>query len=166
MGRLKTFRKYILWIVGFYIFSTLLIYIGLNTTYKDINNIESIPECVDVEVAEATKVNGRIYGKITNSEQNNLNGKFLKVQIYNYRNEYVATKYLEIKDTNLNEPKKFAVYFTAENIKGYTIEILEKTEKVEEEKIKAENLFKDIFTNTELKKYAIITLVLYGIFIL
>ena len=82
MGRLKTFRKYIIWIVAFYLFSMLITYVGLNSTYKDISTSNELSNQVKVDIAQATKVNGRIYGEVTNSEENNLNGKYIKVKIY------------------------------------------------------------------------------------
>ena len=38
MSRLKTFAKYVVWIILFLILSDILIYYGVNSTYKDIKN--------------------------------------------------------------------------------------------------------------------------------
>lgn len=160
MGRLKTFRTYILLLVGFYIFSVVFTYIGLNATYKNINLIETLPNQVNINLAQATTVNGRIYGEVTSTEENNLNGKYIKVEIYTKTGNYAGTKYLKIEGTQVNEPKKFAVYFTADNIRSYTIEIVDATEEIENQVKIATEAFKDIFTNEELKTYAIVTLVL------
>ena len=160
MGRLKTFRTYILLLVGFYIFSMVFTYIGLNATYKNINLIETLPNQVNINLAQATTVNGRIYGEITSTQENNLNGKYIKINIYTKTGNFAGTKYLRIEGTNLNEPKKFAVYFTAENIGNYTVEILDDSEEVQKEVNTAIDLYKDIFTDEELRTYAIVTLVL------
>ena len=160
MGRLKTFRTYILLLVGFYIFSVVFTYIGLNATYKNINLIETLPNQVNINLAQATTVNGRIYGEITSTQENNLNGKYIKINIYTKTGNFAGTKYLRIEETNLNEPKKFAVYFTAENIGNYTVEILDDSEEVQKEVNTAIDLYKDIFTDEELRTYAIVTLVL------
>lgn len=160
MGRLKTFRTYILLLVGFYIFSVVFTYIGLNATYKNINLIETLPNQVNINLAQATTVNGRIYGEITSTQENNLNGKYIKINIYTKTGNFAGTKYLRIEGTNLNEPKKFAVYFTAENIGNYTVEILDDSEEVQKEVNTAIDLYKDIFTDEELRTYAIVTLVL------
>ena len=160
MGRLKTFRTYILLLVGSYIFSVVFTYIGLNATYKNINLIETLPNQVNINLAQATTVNGRIYGEITSTQENNLNGKYIKINIYTKTGNFAGTKYLRIEETNLNEPKKFAVYFTAENIGNYTVEILDDSEEVQKEVNTAIDLYKDIFTDEELRTYAIVTLVL------
>lgn len=160
MDRLKTFRKYIIWIIAFYIFTMICTYVGLNATYKDMNKIGTEPNQLTVDIAQATSVNGRIYGKITSNEENNLEGKYIKVQIYTKKGNLAGCKYLKIEDTKLNEPKKFAVTFTAENIGFYKIEIIDDSEETQKEAIKVRDLYKDIFTDEELKMYAIVTLVL------
>lgn len=165
MGRLKTFRTYILLLVGFYIFTVVFTYIGLNATYKNINFRENLPDQVVINLAQATTVNGRIYGEVTSTQENNLNGKYIKVEIYNKKEAIAGTKYLKIEGTNLNEPKKFAVYFTADNIKSYKIEIVEDSKETQEDIKRVTDLFKDTFTDEELKTYAIVTLVLLLIFI-
>lgn len=161
MGRLKTFRKYILWVVGFYILSTVLIYIGLNTRYKNMNYSGELPGNVLIKLAQSTKVNGKILGEVKSTEDDNLNGKYIKVDIYTSKFTHAGTKYLKIENTEVNVPKKFAVYFTAENIEYYTVEIISDSEETEQKEKRAIDLFSNRFTNEELKTYAIITLLLY-----
>ena len=106
MGRLKTFGKYILWIVGFYVFTMIITYVGFNATYKNINTFSDIPENVNVVLAQATKVNGRIYGEVTSTKENNLNGKYLRVKIFTESKNYAGTRYIKIENTEENVPKK------------------------------------------------------------
>lgn len=165
MNRIKTFTKYVLWIIAFYIFTMVCTYVGFNSTYKDIDYKGTLPNQVTINLAQSTKVNGRIYGEVTSTAENDLNGKYIKVRIYTEKGNLAGTKYLKIENTKLNEPKKFAVNFTAENINSYTLEILEDTEETQEELKKAIDLFGDKFTDEELKTYAIVTLVLTLMFI-
>ncbi len=161
MGKLKTFLKYIIWIVSLVAFSALLIYIGLNSTYKNIEAIQKPISQINVEIAQATTVNGKIYGKVTNTEENYINDKYIRVEIFNKRMESMGTKYLKIEDLDVGRTKLFAVNFTAQNIKYYIIDIVEDSVKTAEEAKKAEDLYKDIFTKEELKQRAIIGLLLY-----
>ena len=161
MGKLKTFLKYIIWIVSLAAFSALLIYIGLNSTYKNIEAIQKPISQINVEIAQATTVNKKIYGKVTNTEENYINDKYIRVEIFNKRMESMGTKYLKIEDLDVGRTKLFAVNFTAQNIKYYTIDIVEDSVKTEKKKKKAEDLYKDIFTKEELKQRAIIGLLLY-----
>lgn len=57
MDRVQTFAKYVIWIIAFYFFSSFMIYVGLNTTYKNIEATKDLPEGVKVEIAQATSVN-------------------------------------------------------------------------------------------------------------
>ncbi len=164
MGRLKTFRKYIIWFILFYLFSSLMIYIGLNATYKNIDAKEDISCQIKIDLAQATKVNGRIFGEVTSSDENNLEGKYIKVQIYTKKGNLAGVKFMKIENTTVNEPKKFVTYFTAENIASYTVDIVDDSEETQNEIISVANLFKDVFTNEELQKTAVITFILYCIF--
>ncbi len=160
MGRLKTFRTYFFIFIGFYIFATIMIYIGLNATYRNIPSKDEVPSQINIDIAQSTKVNGRIYGEITSTQENNLEGKYLKVNIFNKKGSLVGTKYLKIEGTYVNKPKKFMVYFTAENIKSYTIEILDNTDEVRKAYEDSKNIYKDIFTDDELTGFRAIVLII------
>ena len=160
MGRLKTFRNYVLWLIGFSFFTYFLTFVGFNATYKNMNEPSNLPNGVNIVMAQSTAVNGRIYGEVTSTDENNLNGKYLKVDIYGKRNNIIGTKYLKLENLNKDEPKKFAVNYTAENIKKYNIEVIENDEELEQKIIDANNLYKDIFTDEELKGGMILALVI------
>ena len=166
MGRLKTIRTYIIWIIAFYIFSSVMIYIGLNATYKNILQKGNLPEQVNVDLAQATKVNGRIYGEVTSTIKNDLNGKYIKVEIYDKDVEVVGQKYLKIEGTNINEPKRFKVNFVTDGVKSYKIEILDDTPELQEEIERAKSLWEKVFTDEEVKGLTVILLIFglsYGI---
>ncbi len=164
MDRMKTLGKYAIWVIAFFIFSSIISYIGLNATYKNIKSIGEIPGGVKINLSQATSVNGRIFGEVTSTEENNLNGKYLKVDIFSKNNNFAGTKYLKLDNLNMNEPRKFAVYFSADNIEYFTIDVLNYSEQLEDEEIKIRNLYKKVFMDEDLKTTAIIALVLYAMF--
>ena len=102
MDRMKTFFIYALIIVGFYLLSNLLIEVGLNSRYKDIQRTDNLTQ-VGIYQAEATKVNGRIRGTITNSEPEELNGKYVKIDFFSKRNVSLGNKYIEVINLKENE---------------------------------------------------------------
>ena len=65
---------YASWVVLFFILSDFLINVGLNAAYEPIDRTDNISQ-VNIYQAEATYVNGRIRGLITNSQPDNLSGK-------------------------------------------------------------------------------------------
>lgn len=160
MDTIKKYAKYVVWTIVFYLFTMVCTYVGFNATYQDMDHIGTVPSQMAIDVAQATKVNGRIYGKVTSTQENDLNGKYIKVQIYTKKGNYAGTKYLKIENTQVGEPKKFAITFKAENIGHYKIEMLEDSEKVQEEVEKYTNLYQDVFTDEEMKMYMIVGLVL------
>ena len=109
-----------------------------------------------------TSVNGRILGEVTSTENRNLNGKYLKVNIFSKTDDLVGTKYLKLENLNNNEPKKFAVYFSTENVKNYTIDVLNDSEEIERESLRISEVFKNTFTSDEIKVYRVIGLILYA----
>ena len=164
MDRLKTFRKYVIWLIAFFIFSTFISYIGLNARYKNIESTGEVPGGVKINLSQATSVNGRIFGEVTSTEGNDLNGKYLKVDIFSENDNFAGTKYLKLDNLNLDEPRKFAVYFSADNIKYFTIDVLDYSEQLKDEEIRVKDLYKKIFLDEDLKTIAIITLILYAMF--
>ena len=60
MKRLKTFGKYILWLVLFFVFSRVIIFIGLNNTYNSIDIKGDIPQGITINSAKSTSVDPTI----------------------------------------------------------------------------------------------------------
>lgn len=143
MDRVKTLFKYALWIILFWILSDILIYFGINSTYKDIEKRNEISNQITVNAAEATTVNGRILGTVTNNEDNDISDKYLKVDIYSESGNLLGTNFLEIGNLGTVETKSFETYFKIQNVKSYEINIVdEKTvETAKNEGITGNDLF-------------------------
>ena len=163
MDRLKTLRKYFIWLIAFYLFAMIISYIGLNSRYSKIENFGEIPGNVKIDLAQATLVNGRIFGKITSTESENLNGKYLKVDIFSQSNDLIGTKYLKLDNLRVNEPNKFAVYFSAKNIKKYSIDILDYSEELIKEESRVNEMYKKVFRDQDMPIWLIILLVAYAL---
>ncbi len=124
MDRLKTFLKYALWLIGFFILSNFLIYVGLNSSYRDIERKDNIQE-VQVYQAEATKVNGRIRGLIQNINEENLKGKYLEIELYSKRDIFLGREYIQIEDSEQEKPQAFEVLFKLQDVASYKISIVD-----------------------------------------
>ena len=128
MTDLKKDIKIVLLVVCGYILTNFLIFVWFNANYKAIELKSELPSVIKIEKAEATKVQGRVYGKISNTEENDLNGKYIKVVVFNDKNENIATEYLKIENLEKHEEKLFRATFNAEKAKSYTIDIVETNE--------------------------------------
>ena len=127
MGQLKTLFKYVLMIVGFFILTEFLIQVGLNTKYEDIKRIDNISQ-VNIYQAEATLVNGRIRGTITNSNGEDLSNKYVRIDFYSERNVLLGRKYIPINNLQANENQAFEVFFKLEDVSSYEVVITDHKE--------------------------------------
>ena len=97
MDKIKKYAMYFILVIAFFILSDFLIYVGLNSSYRDIQRQDSIEE-VSIYQAEATKVNGRIRGIIQNFNGEDLNGKYVEIDLYSKRDVYLGRKYIQLND--------------------------------------------------------------------
>ena len=155
MSRLKTFAKYAIWLILFWILSDILIYYGVNSTYKNLKIKNEIPSQITIKNAEATKVNGRIKGTIANKEDSDISGKYLKIDLYADNGNLLATEYEEIGNLRANEVKSFETYFKMQDVKQYEVNIVDK---------KTEETTSDVFMTEDMKKAGVLLLLTYMIF--
>lgn len=125
MDSMKTIAKYVLWVLGLYILTAVLVFIGFNLNYKDITCNNGYVEQLSIEKAEATSSTGRIYGYVTNLKENNINGKYIKVEVFDGNNEKDEVQYLKINDVKYNDKKMFKVFFKTDNAKYCNITIVD-----------------------------------------
>lgn len=118
MNRMKTLIKYALWLVLFYIFSNLMIYLNIETTYQNIGRKDNLPQ-VTVYQAQATKINGRIKGKIYNSAENKITNDYLRIDLYSERDNYLGSKYIEVSNMREDETREFEIYFKVQDVDYY-----------------------------------------------
>ena len=131
MDRVKTLFTYALWVVLFIIFSEFLINVGLNSMYRPIERKDNISQ-VNIYQAEATMVNGRIRGLITNSEPENLSGKYLEFDFYSERDVFLGRKFININELQENETQNFEILFKLKEVDYYTVSVVDEKPDVEE----------------------------------
>ena len=121
-------RKIMAWIailVGLFVFSDFLIYVGINSTYKEIERQDENSQ-IAVYQADATYVNGRIRGVIKDIRE--VQGKYLKIELYTKRHVLVGKSYVEIKDIENSETQPFEVLFKANDVAYYKIDTVKEKE--------------------------------------
>ena len=116
MKRLKTFGKYLLLFLAVFIFSRVLIFIGLNSTYGKISLKETAPEGVTISSAKATSVNGEIKGHI--SEE--IKSPYVKFNLYSDLDTLMGSYYISTSEL---ENGNFEFYFKLNYIESYSIEV-------------------------------------------
>lgn len=119
MDRMKTFLKYALWIIGFFIFSNILINLVLDSNYRDIKRLDQVQQ-VEIQQAQATKVNGRINGIIKRNDEP-LEGKYVRIEFFSKRNVYLGQKYIDVSNLQLNQSQEINLYFKLREVDSYKV---------------------------------------------
>lgn len=130
MNRMKTLLKYALWLILFYIFSNLMIYLNIETTYQNIGRKDNI-EQVTVYQAQATKINGRIKGTIYNNVENKITNNYLRVDLYSEKDNYLGSKYIDVSNMREDETREFEIYFKVQDVDYYEIKFTDEKQEGE-----------------------------------
>lgn len=127
MDRMKTFFIYFILVVLFFIFSQIMIYIGINTTYNSKDIHIKTPLQMNIEV-KATSINGFAKGKIHNNLEADIENKYLKLSFYSKNDVLMGTKYIEIDNLKANEEKDFEIRFNYNKVNRAVVEIVDDIE--------------------------------------
>lgn len=157
MSRIRTFLIYAIWIILFFIFSELIINVGLNSSYKDMRSIGQIDQ-VNIDQAQATLINGRIKGTIKDTET--INGKYLKIDIYSERGVHLGAKYYDVSNLEGEENRDFELYFKTEYAKYYKVSIVNEKNTEDDLDQKIEFIAKDL-SKPEIWIATIVTLLIF-----
>lgn len=130
MDRMKTLAKYVIWLVLFYIFSNLMIYLNIESTYQNIGRKDNLPQ-VTVYQSQATKVNGRIKGSIYNSEAHKITNKYLRIDLYSERDVFLGSKYIDVSTMRDSETRNFEEYFKVQDVDYYEMKFVDEKEEGE-----------------------------------
>ena len=154
MKRLKTFLIYGLLVLGLWILSDILIFVGINSTYQDkIYKILSEDNYeINISECRATYVNGYVKGTIKNNTENNLNEKYLKIDCYSQRDTLMGTKYVLVQNVLPDQSRDFEMYYKFENVEYCNISLVDKLEK---------NVTKDQFLSEEMSYRLIVSTLVY-----
>ena len=126
MDRMKTLLKYALWLILFFIFSEIMIYLNIETTYQNIGRKDNVSQ-ITIYQAQATKINGRIKGKINDDAQ--ITNKYIRIDLYSERDNFLGSKYIDISE--LGQNKEFEIYFKVQDVDYYEIKLVDEKEEGE-----------------------------------
>jgi len=127
MDRVKTFGMYILIIVVIYIFVSFASYGFIIKAYKNINEYEILTSSPKIEIIEgqATYVNGYVIARITNNTGKEIDKAYIKLDLYTENNNYLGTKYNEIKDFSNKEILEVKTNFKFNGVENYKISVVD-----------------------------------------
>ena len=117
---MKTFLIYLLIFVGFFVLSDVLINVSLNTSYHTITRKDNLEQVV-INQAEATQVNLRIKGTVTNLVENPITLKYMRVDFYSERDNLVGSRYIDVSNLKENESMDVEINLRLDDIDSYSI---------------------------------------------
>ena len=129
MSRLKTFGKYLLMFVAFYIFVTVVSIGFIKGTYETMEqNVYSSDEIqIEVDEAKSTFVNGYVKGKLTNNSDSDIHSKYVKINFLSMSivDEYIQEKsnaqLINLSDAENEEIKNISIFLSAIILLKYVI---------------------------------------------
>lgn len=128
MARIKTFFKYLILIIGFFIISQILIYLSIITSYSPIPLEDISEEYVIIGEAKAKKIAGYVKFTVKNPQEIKLKDKYIKLEYYSKSNNLLGIDYIETGEIGAKEEKEYEINFQYERIKSVKIDIVDNKE--------------------------------------
>lgn len=150
MATLKKFLMYGSWVLLFFIFSQIMIFIAINTTYK-YKKVESYSTLITQAEVKATSVNGFAKCKVKSGAQN----KYIKIDCYSKNDVLMGTKYIKIET---NEEQEFEVRFNYSKVDNVKVDIVDQIP----QDIEQEQTMSDPKMNAAMLISALILLITFG----
>ncbi len=125
MDRMKTFFKYLLLVVGFFIVSQVLIRLCLYTSYEYINFEDISDQYIITGEAKAKNIDGFVKCTVMNPKSEVLKNKYIKIDYYTKRETLLGTDYIETGEIGTNDKKEFEISFEYDHVDNVKINIVD-----------------------------------------
>lgn len=134
MAKMKKILIYVLLIIAFWLFSDIVIFLSINSSYTSIDTkiFINTPEIIIGE-SKATYVNGFVKGSIKNNTDGIINDKYLKIELYSARDVKLGTKYVKIENLDINKYQQFEMWYKFTDVDYANITVTDNIENASEE---------------------------------
>ncbi|MBR2744386.1 MAG: FxLYD domain-containing protein [Clostridia bacterium] len=155
MDRMKTFIKYLLIFLGFFVISFLLMSAYIKTSYHKIESYEIKEDKFTVTIlsAKSSKDNGYIEGNILNKTEEKISNKYMKVELFSGNDVNLGEEYVKIDEMNPGDLKNFRVSFSCDNVKHFKVYFMTQEEKEAEDASKDKSLLPRLKTDENVDKF-------------
>ena len=156
MAKLKKYLLYVLMIAAFWIFSDILIYLSINSSYTrvDAKVYTNSPEIIIGE-SKATYVNGVVKGSIKNNTGDIINDKYLKIELYSARDVKLGTKYVKIENLEVDKYQNFEMWYKFNDVDYANISVTDNINNIVEEEFLSQETTSALILGTLLVLYFI-----------
>jgi len=127
MARMKTFGLYALIVILFMIFSNVMINLATKAVYGPMTVYLNTETGEDIEIAESksTHVNAIVKGKFTNNTKQDINNKYLRIDIYSRRDNLLDTKYVALESLKAGDSQEFTMGFKSLGAVTCTMQVVD-----------------------------------------
>lgn len=152
MKRMKTFFMYGLWIVLFFIFSTIASDMLIRNSYKNVSeeniHIEQSDNGFEITVdrADSNKQQGYFTGTVKNTSDKVIEKQYVKVDSY-YKGKLMQEKYLAFENLQPGEERKFKLIYDVGQIDEFRVSYVDQIPENRTIVDKAIDKVKDFFGN-------------------
>ena len=156
MAKLKKYLLYVLIIAAFWIFSDILIYLSINSSYTrvDAKVYTNSPEIIIGE-SKATYVNGVVKGSIKNNTSDIINDKYLKIELYSARDVKLGTKNVKIENLEVDKYQDFEMWYKFTDVDYANITVTDNIDNTTEEEFLSQETTSALVLGTLLVLYFI-----------
>lgn len=156
MAKLKKYLLYVILIVAFWIFSDILIYLSINSSYANVDTkVYSISPEITVGESKATYINGFVKGIIRNNTDSIINNKYLKIELYSPRDVKLGTKYIKIENLDVNKYKEFEMWYKFTDVEYANVTVTDNVENASEEEFLSQKTTTTLILGTLIVLYFI-----------
>lgn len=122
MDRMKTFLRYLIIFVAFYLLTNVLTSVALSNNYKQIacEKNETASYTVSVAEAKATSVSGYVSGTVKLNKEVAEPEKYMQIDFYSKYGTCLGRKYIELGSVKSGE-KEFKVNFDYNDVSKFEI---------------------------------------------
>ena len=142
MDRMKTFGRYLIIFILFYVFVSFASYGFIRSTLSNMeisNNEMESPE-VTIEEAKSSRVHGYVKGTVkNNTEETYGDNTYIKYDFISNKGNIITSKYLDVSNMKPGDTKDFNVRFNAENIAKTSMSLVNSNEIIDKHKIVIDN---------------------------
>ncbi len=135
MSRMKTFITYLILFLLFYVFTSVISYVLVRSTIKDLpeGEIAFQNPAISISEAKASKVHATIKGKIKSEENQDIQFKYIRIDMISKLGNVVSTKYIDVSDIANGGEKEFSIKTNSENVEKYKMSLTDINETNETE---------------------------------
>lgn len=156
MAKLKKYLLYVIIIAAFWVFSDILIYLSINSSYANVNaRVYSISPEITIGESKATYINGFVKGIIRNNTDSIINNKYLKIELYSPRDVKLGTKYIKIENLDVNKYQEFEMWYKFTDVEYVNITVTDNIENATEEEFLSQEATTTLILGTLIVLYFI-----------